>query len=148
MIFGIVSSALAFWQVLRVSGLMCRMRQCESKNQNGIVGQQLILWGFEMSRKQYVQVDVVVPQCPKCQSENRTAYHNVREMHNVVIRGEHYAKMQLRRTTCTDCGQNRVERVLYQHKKKSAPRTRKVENKQTDTVESSACIANKTSKKK
>ncbi len=148
MIFGIVSSAHVFWQVLRVSGLICKTRQSENKNQNGIVGQQQILWGFEMSRKQYVQVDVVVPQCPKCQSENRTPYHNVREMIDVMIRGQHYSKMQLRRTTCTDCGQNRVERVLYQRKKKSAPRTPKVENKQPDTVKSAACIHNKTSKKK
>lgn len=95
-----------------------------------------------------MQVDVVVPQCPKCQSENRTPYHNVREMIDVMIRGQHYSKMQLRRTTCTDCGQNRVERVLYQRKKKSAPRTPKVENKQPDTVKSAACIHNKTSKKK
>ena len=89
-----------------------------------------------MARKQYVQVDVTLPKCPKCQSDNRTPYHNVQEMQDVVIRGEHYAKLQLRRTTCEDCGQNRVERVLYQRKKKSVTRTRKVETKPDRNVES------------
>lgn len=70
-----------------------------------------------MSRKQYVQVDVVVPQCPKCQSENRTPYHNVREMIDVMIRGQHYAKMQLRRTTCTDCGKTELSGCCITAKK-------------------------------
>lgn len=102
-----------------------------------------------MARKQYVQVDVSLPECPKCGSTERTPYHNYSNIEGVTIRGVYYAKMQLRRTSCTACGQSRVERVFYQPAKdKSGKRKPDTVTDTKGSVESPACTPSKTSKKK
>lgn len=83
----------------------------------------------------YVQVDVPPPACPKCGSTSRTKYHRTRELRNVKIGSQFYPKVVFRRTSCIDCGQNRVERVLYT-KSSSAGRTRKVDLDRQDRVPS------------
>jgi len=96
----------------------------------------------------YVQIDVEVPTCPKCGSGSRTKYHHVRELKAVVIRGQYYEKISLRRTACLECGQNRVERVLIPPQDSSAQRTLTLDSDTTSQVNSAACTPKKTSKRK
>ncbi len=84
----------------------------------------------------YVQVDVPASACPKCGSTSRTKYHRTRELRNVKIGSTFYPKVVFRRTSCVDCGQNRVERVLYA-KSNSAGRTPAVDLDSQDGVPSS-----------
>lgn len=84
----------------------------------------------------YVQVDVTAPSCPKCGSTSRTKYHRTKKLTNVKIGSTFYPEVVFRRTSCVQCGQNRVERVLYA-KSSSAGRTPKVDLDRQDRVPSS-----------
>lgn len=51
-------------------------------------------------------------RCPKCQSTDREAYHNVRELaiDSVTPDGERYNRVIWRRTRCKNCGQVRIDK--------------------------------------
>ena len=60
-----------------------------------------------------VVVDVRVSQCPKCHSTERTPYPDTPtrlDGEGTTPEGRPYTAVILRRTTCTNCGQHRVDR--------------------------------------
>ena len=63
-------------------------------------------------RKQYQQVDVIPPACPKCGSTKRNGYHNTKTMNypGITASGVRYDRIIWRRTECGNCGQRIVER--------------------------------------
>ena len=52
-------------------------------------------------------------RCPQCGSTERTKYHAVRErpISGILPDGRVYTAIKWRRTTCTECGQVRIERT-------------------------------------
>lgn len=65
----------------------------------------------------------VKSRCPKCDSTDREAYHNVKELpsRGKTADGRNYNLVVWRRTKCKNCGQMRIDRTfeLQSAKKKS-----------------------------
>ena len=94
----------------------------------------------------YTIIDVSEPKCPKCGSDRRQKYHTVRTLLNIRIRGVHYGQVKFRRTQCLDCGQCRVERVLYQET--TAGREENVALPDGESLDSPECTHAKNSKRR
>lgn len=58
--------------------------------------------------------DVELSRCPKCGSTNRAAYtsKNVQAFASLDSHGQPYTHIIRQRTSCTDCGQHRIDRTL------------------------------------
>lgn len=54
------------------------------------------------------QIEVEAPRCKRCGSAARMPFHNIRRMQLTDRR------ITWRRTACTNCGQQRIERVVEQ----------------------------------
>jgi len=67
-----------------------------------------------MTTKAHRIVTVTPSVCPKCGSTNRTKYVNVKTTHyrGVTPDGREYNRVVRKRTTCKDCGQQRIDRYL------------------------------------
>jgi predicted RNA-binding Zn-ribbon protein involved in translation (DUF1610 family) len=65
-----------------------------------------------VSRK--VFVDVAASLCPKCGSARRERYHHIRRIpaEGFCSDGRPYSAIVLRYTTCSDCGQVRIDRTF------------------------------------
>ncbi len=98
--------------------------------------------------KNYIQMDILAVVCPKCGSEERTKYHNTRELSDVIIRGKSYGKIQIRRTSCKKCGQHRIERFFYEPENNSARRRSANRKEDNSGLDITACTQRKKSERK
>lgn len=62
-------------------------------------------------------------RCPRCDSTERSEYHGTteRQISGTDSTGKPYTHVIWRRTTCTACGQQRVDRSYQNRKRKRRP---------------------------
>lgn len=81
-------------------------------------------------------VDVSASCCPKCGSSEREPYHNVKTRHiEGFLNGKPFNRVSWKRTKCTVCNQQRIDRVYWTETETS-------ELRKTDTLKTDAASVN------